>query len=646
MLRGFLIECAGQVVTDSAGFTALTETEGMDPGEGSLHKSRLYRYDGIGLEVRKIETTYPDVAIVNQWLELKNISDKPLEITRVDTVRGILAPGRFRLKYYASSWGGEFEPVEVALEGTRILECTAGRASKGMHPWFSLTGEDGSILTGSIAWSGNWIVRFEPEAEGRYRISGGLSNWLFHKQLKPGESMRAPHVIYAFLPKGSLNETSVQFGQWGRKYWYPQNALADSMPVEWNTWWPYEDHSINEAVFRENVDQCAAVGVDVCTLDAGWFGKPEAEAHWFEVRGDWHAVNTKRFPSGIRALADYTHSHGMKFGLWCEIEALGAQAELNQLRPEFTARRDGKHMGYVCLGNPQAVQWAFETLETLIRDYQADWIKLDFNLDPRAGCNRMDHGHGAGDGLYEHYMGYYRLLDRIRETYPEVLLENCASGGLRIDLGMMRHLHTTFLSDPDYSEHVLQIHWGATTMLHPSKCLHWSWSQTVKLKANVDDQPIKADMPRHKLDYMIRISMLGGVGFSYRMAELPSWVHERLKYHTDLYKDQVKALVREGAMTPLTGQALRGGRGERWNAFQSTALDSSHALVFVFRLQGGEPERVIKPVRLVPEGQYTVQFEDSGVCFDRTGRVLMEQGLCFDKLEEEGSELVFIRLRK
>jgi hypothetical protein len=75
-------------------------------------------------------------------------------------------------------------------------------------------------------------------------------------------------------------------------------------------------------------------------------------------------------------------------------------------------------------------------------------------------------------------------------------------------------------------------------------------------------------------------------------------------------------------------------------------LDSSHALVFLFRLKGGEPQRVIKPDSLAPEGQYTVQFEDSGVCFDRSGRVLMEQGFFFDKLEEEGSELVFIRLRK
>src|SRR5690606_25062592 len=107
-------------------------------------------------------------------------------------------------------------------------------------------------------------------------------------------------------------------------------------------------------------------------------------------------------PSGIRALSDYTRARGMKFGLWCEIEAIGKSARLAEARPELVATRGGERLGYVCMGSPAGQEWAFQTLDRLIREHGCDWIKLDFNLDPGAGCDRTDHGHGAGDGLYAH----------------------------------------------------------------------------------------------------------------------------------------------------------------------------------------------------------------------------------------------------
>ena len=163
----------------------------------------------------------------------------------------------------------------------------------------------------------------------------------------------------------------------------------------------------------------------------------------------------------------------MAFGLWCEIEAIGKSAHLADTHPEISATRDGEPLGYVCLGSAAGQQWALATLERLISEYHCDWIKLDFNLDPGAGCNRRDHGHGAGDGLYAHYQGYYALLTAIRSRYPHVVLENCSSGGLRIDLGLARHTHMAFLSDPDWPEHSLQCFWGASLILAPAALLHW-----------------------------------------------------------------------------------------------------------------------------------------------------------------------------
>ena len=71
--------------------------------------------------------------------------------------------------------------------------------------------------------------------------------------------------------------------------------------------------------------------------------------------------------------------------------------------------------------------------ETMVAKTGCTWIKLDFNLDPKAGCNRTDHDHGEGDGLYAHYRGLYAVLDAFRTAHPEVIVEACSAGGLRID---------------------------------------------------------------------------------------------------------------------------------------------------------------------------------------------------------------------
>ena len=246
-------------------------------------------------------------------------------------------------------------------------------------------------------------------------------------------------------------------------------------------------------------------------------------------------------------------------------------------------------------------------MSRLIRDYTCDWIKLDFNLDPGAGCNRTDHGHGAGDGLYAHYEGYYRLLDRIRSHFPEIVLENCASGGLRIDLGMLRHTHLTFLSDPDWPAHDLQIFWGATTTLAPDVCLHWSFSEwrVGNGPPQQNFNPRDPALQPHQLDYYTRISMLGVFGFSQKLPELPEWVALRLAQHIAIYRQHVRRFVREADLYRLTDQPRRSGEGDRWCAFQYSLPDEH--LLFVFRLPGAEPARAIRLRNLQADRLYQIE---------------------------------------
>ena len=606
-------------------------------------KHLIAHFSGNGFEVDHHLKVYQDTALSEAWQVVRCSGSQTISVTRIDSFALDIPAGSYDLHSYTSDWGAEFTSVHAPLDGAKILETRTGRSTKGMHPWFALTHSGGaSVLSGSVAWSGNWVFRFEPLPAGGYRLSGGLHDWEFKKELAPSQTVESPVVV--LVVGKDLNAVSHQYASVGRKYWYPRTTLSAKVPVEWNHWWSYEDDHINASIFHENIAIAERMGVEICMLDAGWFGPSDPATFWYDYRGDWDVVNTVRFPDGMRPLADDAHARGMQFGMWCEIEALGVKARLAETHPELVALRDGQKLGYVCFGSPEGEEFGYQTLARLIRDYALDWIKLDFNLDPGAGCNRTDHGHGAGDGLYGHYMGFYRVLERIRREFPEVVLEGCSSGGLRIDLGIMRRIDMHFLSDPDYPVHDLQLFWGATTYLAPDACLHWSFGDWI----NKNPPPPQNFNPRdpklkpHQFDYYTRMSMLNVFGYSQKLPELPAWVEARLTTHTQLFKQHVRRFVREADLYRLTGQPHRDGSGDRWTAFQYRLPDQSESLLFVFRLPGAEASRSIPLSDLQAERMYRIvgfEGEDMGAL---RGSDLMRTGLRFDTLPEEGSALLRI----
>lgn len=182
MLNGFMVGYNGSMFSESDGLVAMGGTQHQTEENGSVKETVIYRDNSEEIEVRNIIKSFPMLNIKGKWIEVTNMSKNDINVTKIDSYHGMLPKCNYMLKYYKSQWGKEFMPVDLPLDGTRILEATSGRSSNGTHPWFSVIGEDGSILTCSIAWSGNWIARFEPNSIEGYHLSGGLSNWNFLKK--------------------------------------------------------------------------------------------------------------------------------------------------------------------------------------------------------------------------------------------------------------------------------------------------------------------------------------------------------------------------------------------------------------------------------------------------------------------------------
>jgi alpha-galactosidase len=259
---------------------------------------------------------------------------------------------------------------------------------------------------------------------------------------------------------------------------------------------------------------------------------------------------------------------------------------------------------------------------------KARWLKMDFNVDPGFGCTRTDHGHNAGDGLLRHYEGLYKLLDQIRLDFPDLLIEACSSGGLRIDLGLAKHVHCFFLSDPDYTEHHLQVLWGAARMLPPLAILHWPWSWW-----RGDYGPSKLDWANLEVetfDVMMRSAMVHRLGISYPLPKLTEKLRVRMAHHLQIFRDHIAPVLASATLVPLTESSQRGDRGERNPAWQLTAHinDSKEVhLVMAVTLHGATQPSKFSPAHLLADKQYVVTDLETRASVDLLGRDVTSQKL-------------------
>lgn len=599
---------------------------------------------------------FPGTSVIEQWVTLSHTNNETMRnLYSLDSFNVALQPSGDPLTLY---WVAGVNPpvldpqnpqpvpslrlhTAAISEGNDQTIGSTGRSSEETMGWFVLHApklREGMFA--GIEWSGAWRLN----ASRRNRateLEAGIGQ--IRRDLEPGEIFQSPRRFVGFY-KGDLDDAA------NESHFFARTFLIRPRPAsfpwtQYNTWFAYYT-DIDEVTLRREVDRAKEMGLEVFYVDAGWYeGSPQNADFSFGL-GTWRE-NREKFPSGLRAFSDYVHSKGMKFGLWVEPERVdlryvgdGKEIPLEWLAPgvdpstaiEPNDPADAARAGQICLGNRDAREWMKTWLARLVRDYQLDWLKWDYNI-----WMSCDPPGTLGSGNYANVMGLYEVLDYLRAQFPNLMIEDCASGGNRMDYALLRRTDIAWLSDQTDPSYRVRYHVTGASYPFPPEYLN-SW-----LVDSYYEPLSTAEDPRILQSYL-RSRMMGAFGISVRTAELSAAQLALIKEETEKYKG-VRDIIAKGKIFRLLPQSdlttdLEPPEDPDGAEFYDEA--SKRGVVFLFQGKTPWERRRVVLKGLDPNARYQVLSGDRTVTMQRTGQQLLRTGISFSYDSTRPSVILYI----
>ncbi len=375
--------------------------------------------------------------IIGDFRSLKLSVDKPgsADAVTVNVLRG------------STCKATDFVPEAFRIEAGKeqVLTTTCGRSSNDYVPFLELNIDDQNGYLFAIGWTGTWRARFANTGKA-VDVEIGVEKT--HFRLMPGETIRQPSVLVL----ARKNQTRRQFKTLVHRFMLENKVPRDSKGQVIPPILAVASGGGNKTpqMMADVLQYCVdnRLPFDTYWVDAGWYGAPHEDElysncgpNWWKYVGDWR-VNTTTHPTGdLLPIANAVHKAGLKFLLWFEPERMTDSAPILKTHPEY---RHGQLVDY---GNPEALRWIQDTVYGIIAKHKIDVYRQDFNMDPGPVWRGMDAADRVGIAEAKHITGMYKFLDDMRARFPDILQENCSSGGRRIDVEMISRAHTYCRSD-------------------------------------------------------------------------------------------------------------------------------------------------------------------------------------------------------
>ncbi len=527
----------------------------------------------------------------------------------------------------------DFQPREedLARPDRLVIDNKESRSSSDYMPYFNFSTMDREGVVAAIGWSGHWKASFYPEGKGtRIRFS-----YEADFTLRQGESVDLPRTLLMPWKREDdgdrdLTDVFVLFRRFMRTQILPKK---DGKPIDGQiclrAWGSVEEegHKRRFANMKKFRLPCDAYGVD-----AGWYdldGQHDESKNWFETVGDWQASEVV-YPQGLRWLADGGREAGAGgFWLWHEFERAVSGAAMYEAHPAYYLTNGDSPNHVLNFGDPTAVNYIQERLYAIIRQTNMTVFRMDFNIDPSGIFKTNDEPGRSGLTELHYYNGLYNFFTQMLRDFPGLILDNCASGGRRLDWRMCglsipvmcRSDYFTILRFDPNGVQAQTLGLSRWLPNHGDSC----GSCTGATKVVMDT-------------YLVRSSY----GASFGLAA-PDWElteEEGAWYRKTLEEAMLVKEYMALDFYPLTGY---GYSPLDWCAFEGCDYDGSRAMVMAFRREKNRsPEQVFALRGLKPEARYRLLDLDDGDMGVFAGSTLLD-GLTVRIAKARGSRIILIQ---
>lgn len=599
------------------------QLKSSDPGV----EKYLYTYadNQSGLKVKCFVTGYLDFHAVEWVLNFSNTSNRNTSILeKTDAINCLFSypqKGTFILHHSNGSNAkrSDFMPTDDTLETGKdiILMPTGGRSSDNTaFPFFNIESPARQGILVAIGWTGKWYAAIDQKNENTITLKSGMERMKL--LLYPKEEIRTPKISLLFWSGKDRMIGNNEFRQFildyhtrkinGHHVELPLSAfLARGGPS------PCNEHTCateSYAIAEINRFKQFNIVPEVFWLDAGWYS---CDGFWPEV-GNW-TPNKENFPNGFKPVTDVAHKVGAKFILWFEPERVTAGTQFANKNPDWLIKLSGNKNFLFNLGDSNARLWLTNYLSDFIKKEGIDYYRQDFNMDPMPYWEKMDKPNRIGISEIRHIEGLYKFWDSLLVRFPNLIIDNCSSGGRRIDLETISRSSPLWRTDYQYGEpNGYQCHTYGLNFYLP-----------LSGTSNVITTP-----------YGFRSSMSSAMALMWDINSSNGSIPQMQKCIQDFKRLRPYYY---GDYYPLTGTKNM-LLDNVWLAYQLNRPIKGDGIIMAFRRKDSpEGSIVVKLSGLNPKSIYQLYNEDSALKMTRTGDELM-RGIEISQQEQPGSLLI------
>ncbi len=617
----------GNMTMDMAVQGVTTAPDGKGTVTTVTFKDRFYPVT-VALKYR----TFPKDDIIEMWTETTNNEKKNITLRQFASMSLPVRYGDVWLQNYHGAWANEARVNDEPLRpGMKVIKNRdGGRNSHTSHGeiMLSLDGkaqeQTGRVIGAAVEYGGNYKLRIDTDESLQHRLFAGMDEENSAYNLKPKETFVTPPVAMTYSADG-MGTVSRRFHRWGR-----ENRLAHGdkeRKILLNSWeGVYFD--INEQGMDRMMQDIASMGGELFVMDDGWFGVKYPRKNDSSSLGDW-MVDTNKLPNGINGLLESARKHGVKFGIWIEPEMTNTVSEFYEKHPDYVIKapnrdvvkgRGGTQL-VLDMANPKVQDVVFHIVDTLMTKYpDIDYIKWDANAPV------MSHGsqYQTADNQSHLYIGYHeglkKALERIRAKYPDVTIQLCASGGGRVNWGLLPWFDEFWTSDNTDALQRIYMQWG-TSAFFPA----------IAMGSHISATPNHTTFRTVPIKFRSDVAMSGRLGMEIQPANMSEEDKALCRQAIEDYK-KIRPVVQFGDLYRLLSPYDNKGAA----SLMYVNPEKDDAVFFWWKTDPSYGQKMprVRMAGLNPDKLYTVtelnRIDNNPLPFEGkqfTGKFLMESGL-------------------